>query len=84
VIMKPARPTNYRGRAHWLLAARLFVLIVALCAVPAQAAIKCTITDIRSCYRCSCCLVTCIDCVDTVTGETTSDCSTVYCYDRCV
>jgi|HubBroStandDraft_3_1064219.scaffolds.fasta_scaffold25768_3 hypothetical protein len=73
--------TSRRGR--WLLAAKLFVLIVALCAVPAQAIVKCTVTDYRSCGRCICCLLTCIDCYDSVTGDSSSDCTTT-CSNRCV
>ena len=71
-------------RSRWLLAAKLFVLIVALCAAPAQARVGCTITDIRTCGRCICCLVTCIDCYDPVTRTSSHDCSSVYCDDRCV
>ena len=71
-------------RSRWLLAAKLFVLIGALCAAPAQAKVACTITDIRSCTQCICCLVTCIACFDSVTGDRSNDCSSVYCDNRCV
>jgi hypothetical protein len=69
---------------RWLLAARMFVLMVALWAVPANAIPKCKITDYRSCGRCICCLFTCIDCYDPATGASSSDCSDVTCYNTCV
>jgi hypothetical protein len=74
--------SNLKRSWRLLSAAGLFALVVGLWPSPAQAAITCKTQDTRYCSVYACCSYTCITCIDSTTGESDTQCSEIYCYDK--
>jgi len=65
-----------------LVVAGFLALAVGLSPSAAQAEITCNVHNYRYCSIYICCEYTCVSCIDSTTGESDTECSDIYCYNK--